>query len=302
MRIRRAVAAEAGIADEFRILSQALQSEARVVGYCPAHKGPPPGMRAMAELEIHQFPCLSDNYGVLIHDSATNAVASIDAPEASAVRKALAEKGWRLTHVLATHHHADHTDGILPLKSETRCSVIGPRNEAAKIPGLDRPVGEGDTFPFGSFPVHVLDTPGHTAGHITYWIPAASVAFAGDTLFAMGCGRVLEGTAETMWRSLEKLMALPPSTRVYCGHEYTLANAKFGVTIEPENEALQRRCREVEALRATSQPTLPTRMDLELATNVFLRPDSLAIRQRLGMMGEPAWKVFGEIRERKNRG
>jgi hydroxyacylglutathione hydrolase len=302
MGVRRAVTAEAGIAGEFRTPRQPLQSEARVIGCCLSARAVDSRNAVMAELEVHQFPCLADNYGVLIRDTATDAVASIDAPEPSAVRKALAEKGWRLTHILATHHHADHTDGILPLKSETHCSVIGPRNEAAKIPGLDRPVGEGDTFPFGSFPVHVFDTPGHTAGHITYWIPAASVAFAGDTLFAMGCGRVLEGTAEMMWRSLEKLMALPPATRVYCGHEYTLSNARFGLTIEPENEALQKRCKEVEALRAASQPTLPTRMDLELETNVFLRPDSPAIRQRLGMMGEPAWKVFGEIRERKNRG
>ncbi len=256
----------------------------------------------MAKLEIFQFPCLSDNYGVIIRDPETGLVASIDAPEADAVRRALAEKGWKLTHILVTHHHADHTDGILPLKAETHCTVIGPKAEASKIPGIDQTVSEGDVFAFGSFQVHVFDTPGHTAGHITYWFPAADVAFAGDTLFAMGCGRVIEGTYEMMWQSLQKIMALPPATTVYCGHEYTLANAKFALTIEPENEALQTRMKEVEQLAAAGKPTLPTRIDLELATNPFLRPNSPDIRKRLGMIGEPDWKVFGEIRDRKNRG
>lgn len=256
----------------------------------------------MAKLEIHQFPCLSDNYGVLIRDPDSGLVASIDAPETAAVKRALAEKGWTLTHILTTHHHADHTDGNLPLKGETNCTIIGPKAEAAKIPGIDKQVGEGDVFDFGSFKVHVFDTPGHTAGHITYWIPSADVAFAGDTLFALGCGRILEGTHEMMWKSLEKLMALPPATQVYCGHEYTLSNAKFALTIEPENAALQARAKEIEKMVAAGQPTLPTRIDVELATNPFLRPSSPQIRERLGMAGEPDWKVFGEIRERKNRG
>jgi hydroxyacylglutathione hydrolase len=195
----------------------------------------------VAKLEIHQFLCLSDNYGVLIRDAAAGVVASIDAPEASAVRRALDQKGWKLTHILTTHHHADHTAGNLELKADTNCIIIGPRGEAAKIPGLDKAVGEGDVVTFGSFQVHVFDTPGHTAGHITYWFPAADTAFVGDTLFAMGCGRVIEGSHETMWRSLQKIMALPPSTSVYCGHEYTLANARFALTIEPENAALQQR-------------------------------------------------------------
>jgi hydroxyacylglutathione hydrolase len=255
----------------------------------------------MAELEIHQFPCLSDNYGVLIRDAEAGVVASIDAPEAAKVKKALAEKGWRLTHILTTHHHPDHTDGNLALKADTDCTIIGPKGEAARIPGLETAVGEGDTFPFGGFQVHVLETPGHTAGHITYWIPAAGVAFAGDTLFAIGCGRVNEGTYQTMWASLQNIAALPPATRVYCGHEYTLANAKFALTIEPENEALQKRYKEVEALRAAGIPTLPTRVDIELETNPFLRPHSRAIQERLNMVGAPEWQIFGEIRERKNR-
>jgi hydroxyacylglutathione hydrolase len=256
----------------------------------------------MAQLEIHQFPCLSDNFGVLIHDAGAGVTASIDAPDAKAVTGALQKTGWKLTHILTTHHHGDHTAGNAPLKAETGCVIIGPRNEAAKIPGIDRQVGEGDTFTFGGQDVRVLDTPGHTAGHITYVMPAAKVVFAGDTLFAIGCGRVIEGNAQMMWRSLQKLMALPADTTVYCGHEYTQANARFALTIEPENAALQTRAKEVDQLRAAGKPTLPTTIGLELETNPFLRPHVPAIQQRLGMVGRPEWEIFGEIRERKNRG
>lgn len=255
----------------------------------------------MGSLEIHQFPCLKDNYGVLIHDNASGQTAAIDAPEAEPVRRALKEKGWKLSHILVTHHHADHTQGIEPLKAETKCTVIGPKAEAAKIKGLDRTVGEGDTFEFAGVEVRVLDTPGHTAGHITLWLPTEKVAFAGDTLFAIGCGRVIEGNMEMMWNSLAKIAKFPGDTMVYCGHEYTLSNAKFALTIEPENAALVARVAEVETLVAAGKPTLPTRVDVELATNPFLRPQSAAIRKRLGMEKAPDWQVFGEIRERKNR-
>ena len=260
-----------------------------------------PTDRTMAKLDIHQFPCLSDNYGVLVHDPERGLTASIDAPSADAVRGALKEKGWKLTHILTTHHHADHTDGNLALKAETGCSIIGPKAEAAKIPGIDIRVGEGDTFGFGSVQVHVLDTPGHTAGHITFWIPAAGVAFVGDTLFAMGCGRVNEGTMELMWQSVSKVAALPPGTRLYCGHEYTASNAKFALTIDPDNQALVARAAEIATLRAAAKPTLPTRVDIERATNPFLRAADPGIRKRLGMETAADWQVFGEIRERKNR-
>jgi hydroxyacylglutathione hydrolase len=256
----------------------------------------------MPELEIHQFPCLSDNFGVLVHDREAGVTASIDAPDAKTVAAALQAKGWRLTHILTTHHHGDHTAGNAALKAETGCTIIGPRNEAGKVPGIDKAVGEGDTFMFGGHEVKVLDTPGHTAGHITYVIPSAKVAFVGDTLFAIGCGRVIEGNAEMMWSSLRKLMALPKDTAVYCGHEYTQANARFALTIEPENAALQKRAKEVDALRAAGKATLPTDIGLELETNPFLRPHVAAIQQRLGMVGRPEWEIFGEIRERKNRG
>ncbi len=255
----------------------------------------------MAKLDIHQFPCLSDNYGVLIRDAEAGTVATIDAPNAGQVTAALADRGWKLTHILTTHHHADHTDGNLALKAATGCTVIGPRAEAARIPGIDRQVGDGDTFKFGNHEIRVLDTPGHTLGHISYWLPESRVAFVGDTMFAIGCGRVNEGTMEMMWNSLAKLMALPPDTIIYAGHEYTVSNAKFALTIEPENMALQARAKEVEALRAAGKPTLPTRLDLELATNPFLRPKSPEIIKRLNMAEAREWEVFGEIRERKNR-
>jgi hydroxyacylglutathione hydrolase len=255
----------------------------------------------MTQLEIHQFPCLKDNYGVLVHDEAGGVTLSIDAPEAAAVRRALDERGWRLTHILVTHHHADHTAGIAPLKAETGCTVIGPRGEAQRIPGLDQAVAEPDVLAFGGLEIKVLDTPGHTIGHITYWIENAKVAFAGDTLFAMGCGRVLEGTPEMMWRSLKKIADLPRDTQIYCGHEYTISNGKFGVSMEPDNKQLETRLAEAEAKRAEGLATLPTRVDLELDTNVFLRVDKLDIRERVGLPLAADWKVFAELRERKNR-
>ncbi|MDX2155258.1 MAG: hydroxyacylglutathione hydrolase [Hyphomicrobiaceae bacterium] len=255
----------------------------------------------MPALEIHQFMCLKDNFGVLIHDPASNLTASIDAPEAGPIRTALAAKGWKLTHILVTHHHADHTQGIQALKAETGCTVIGPKGEATRIPTLDKTVGGGDKVSFGGHSIEVIDTPGHTAGHITYWIAERKVAFVGDTLFAIGCGRVIEGTPEMMWQSLSRLAALPRETMIYCGHEYTASNARFALTIEPDNTALQARAAEVERLLAAGDATLPTRLDHELETNPFLRPQNAAIRKRLGMEGAADWQVFAEIRERKNR-
>jgi hydroxyacylglutathione hydrolase len=252
-------------------------------------------------LEIHQFPCLGDNFGVLIHDTERGVTASIDAPSADSVRAALAAKGWKLSYILTTHHHADHTDGNLALKAETGCVIIGPKAEADNIPGIDTEVSEGDAFRLGSYQVQVIETPGHTKGHITFYIPAANVAFVGDTLFALGCGRVIEGTMEMMWGSLAKLAALPGATSIYCGHEYTLANAKFALTIEPENKALVARAIEIEAQRKAGKATLPTRIDIELETNPFLRVRSEPIRKRLGLESAQDWEVFAEVRLRKNK-
>ena len=255
----------------------------------------------MSAPEIHQFICIKDNYGVLVRDPESGVVAAIDAPNGDEVAAALDAKGWKLTHILTTHRHGDHTDGNLQLKKASGCTIIGPRGEADKVPGIDTSVGQGDVFKVGTLEVRVLDTPGHTKGHITFWMPQAGVAFAGDTLFAMGCGRVMEGTMELMWQSLCKIAALPPATKIYCGHEYTVANAKFALTIEPENDKLVARAKAVEAQRARGEMTLPTTLALELETNPFLRPQSAAIRKRLGMETAPDWQVFGEVRERKNR-
>jgi hydroxyacylglutathione hydrolase len=255
----------------------------------------------MANLDIHQFICIKDNYGVLLRDAATGAVAAIDAPNADEVAAALAAKGWKLTHILTTHRHGDHTDGNLALKAATGCTIIGPRGEADLVPGIDKQVGHGDSFQFGGFEVRVLETAGHTKGHISFWMPSAEVAFVGDTLFAMGCGRVFEGAPELMWESLSRLAALPAQTKVYCGHEYTLANARFALTIEPENAKLQARVKHVEAQRAKGEMTLPTTIGLELETNPFLRAASPDIRKRLGLETAPDWKVFAEVRERKNK-
>lgn len=255
----------------------------------------------MPQIEVHQFACLKDNYGVLLHVVDSGVTASIDAPDAGAVKAALAEKGWQLTHILTTHHHNDHVGGNIELKSATGCVVVGPRAEEARIPGIDIALGEGDIYNLGGLDIRVLDTPGHTAGHITYWAPSAQLIFAGDTLFAMGCGRIFEGNPEMMWHSLRKITSLPPETLIYCGHEYTLANARFGLTIEPNNDKLRARAAEVEAMRAEGKPTLPTRLGLELETNVFLRPHVLEIRSLLGLGASADWRVFAEIRDRKNK-
>jgi len=251
-------------------------------------------------LIIEQFFCRSDNYGVLIHDPDAGLTASIDAPEEKPIRDALAAKGWRLDRILTTHHHGDHVQANLPLKTTYGCTIVGPAGEADRIPGIDELVKGGDTFTFGGFAVHVIDTPGHTLGHISYWLPSAGVAFVADTLFALGCGRVFEGTPEMMWDSLLKLRALPDETRIYCGHEYTEANARFALTIEPDNADLVARAEEVKRLRAAGKPTLPTTIALEKATNPFLRADTPGMGARLGMADAMPAAVFAEIRRRKD--
>ena len=251
-------------------------------------------------LIIEQFPCRTDNYGVLIHDSEAKLTASIDAPDEKPIRAKLAEKNWRLDRIFTTHHHSDHVEANLPLKAEYGCTIIGPAGEADKIPGIDETVKGGDRFMFGAFEVRVIGTPGHTLGHICYWLPLANVAFVADTLFAMGCGRVFEGTPEMMWASLDKLRALPGETRIHCGHEYTEANARFALTIEPDNADLVARAEEVKRLRAAGKPTLPTTIGLELRTNPFLRENQPAIRARLGLEHAAPAQVFAEIRRRKD--
>lgn len=255
----------------------------------------------MAPLEVFQFPVLSDNYGVLVHDPGTGQTASIDAADAAAVKNALSLRGWTLSHILVTHHHSDHTEGVLGLKQDFRAAVYGPATESRPIPGLDRGLKGGDGFAFAGHPVTVIFAPGHTKGHIVYHLPSDGLAFVGDVLFSLGCGRVVEGTMEEMWNSLDALRRLPPDTSVYCGHEYTEANARFALTVEPSNEALRRRAGEVKELRAKSLPTLPTTIAAELAANPFLRPESPEIRKTLAMAQASNAEVFAELRERKNR-
>jgi len=251
-------------------------------------------------IKVHQFPCLSDNYGYLVHCPASNLTATIDTPDAGAIREALKETGWQLTHILNTHHHWDHAGGNEELKAETGCTVVGSANDVDRIPGLDIAVDESEPFRFGTHEVEVLQTPGHTTGHIVYRFVTNNIAFVGDTLFSLGCGRLFEGSAEDMWTSLQKLMHWPDHTMLYCAHEYTQSNAQFAVTVEPANEELQARVQRVAELRAANTPTVPSSLRIEKLTNPFLRPASPEIRDVLGMAEASDTEVFAEIRQRKD--
>lgn len=252
----------------------------------------------MAALEIYQFPCLSDNYGFLVHDSESGETACIDTPETAPILAALEKTGWTLTQIWNTHHHYDHAGNNEEIKRITGCTITGPAGEADKIPAIDRAVDDGDTVMLGVHEAHVLNVGGHTLGHIAFHMEGH--AFVGDSLFALGCGRVFEGTMAQMWESLQKLDALPDGTQIYCAHEYTTSNAAFAVTIDPDNEALSQRVAEISALRAANKPTVPTEIALERATNPFLRATDANVQARLNMSGAPAVDVFAEIRARKD--
>jgi hydroxyacylglutathione hydrolase len=251
---------------------------------------------------VHQFLCLNDNFGVLIHDPSTRATAAIDAPEAGPILAALAAREWELTDILITHHHFDHVQGIAGLKARfPSARVIGPAKEAAKIGGLDRAIGEGDVAATGTLEAIVIEVPGHTSGHVAYWFEEEDTLFAGDTLFAMGCGRPFEERYEVLYHSLMRLAALPGETQVYCGHEYTLANARFALTVDPSNAILTERAGEAARQREAGEFTLPTTIAIELATNPFLRADDPEIKAGLGMADADPVAVFTTLRERKNR-
>ncbi len=253
-------------------------------------------------LEIHQFLCLGDNLGVLLHDTATGATAAVDAPDAAPILAALEARGWALSDILLTHHHADHIQGVPALRAAfPDVRVSGPALEAGKIGRLDRELNDGDSVMIGTHEAKVLAVPGHTLGHIAYWFAQDRVLFAGDTLFAMGCGRAFEAPPAQLYQSLMKLAALPGETQVYCGHEYTLANARFALSVDPENEDLRRRAEEVAALRAEGRLTLPTRIDIERATNPFLRASEASIQRHLGLTNATPAEVFAVLREAKNR-
>lgn len=254
----------------------------------------------MGVLEIEQFICRSDNIGVLIHDPVNNLTAAIDAPEEAPILAALQRRGWMLDYIFTTHHHYDHVEANFALKQKYGLKIYGPRAESDKIPEIDVTLNDGDNFRFGQFEVQVLSTPGHTKGEISYYIPQSKVAFTGDTLFSLGCGRLLEGTPQQMFRSLKVLSALPADTAIYCGHEYSASNARFALTIDPDNEALQQRAAEITRLRANDQLTLPTSIARELATNPFLRASDRQIRARLSLTDASDEQVFTRIRALKD--
>jgi len=251
-------------------------------------------------LTLVTVPCLSDNYAFLIHDAATGATAVVDVPEPAPILAALDARGWRLTDILITHHHDDHIQGVAALVAATGASVTGAAADAHRLPPLDRAVAEGDRVSVGSEVGRVIDVSGHTVGHIAYHFPGSELVFTADSLMAMGCGRLFEGTAAQMWTSLSKLTALPPGTLVCSGHEYTAGNARFALTIEPDNPALISRSAEIDAARARGEPTVPSVLQLELATNPFLRADSAGVRQGVGLTDAPAAEVFAEVRRRKD--
>ncbi|MEO0487483.1 MAG: hydroxyacylglutathione hydrolase [Pseudomonadota bacterium] len=249
---------------------------------------------------FHQFPYLSDNYGVLVHDEGSGQTACVDAGDAEAVLGALKDTGWALSELWITHWHWDHTDGMDAVREATGCRVTGPGYAGGKALRYDRTVQGGDRFTFVGASVEVLHTPGHTMDMVNYLLPDQQVIFTGDTLFAMGCGRVFEGSHEDMYGSMEQLRALDPGVTVYGGHEYTQSNARFALSVDPDNKALISRAKEVEALRAAGVPTMPTTMAQEFATNPFLRYGDAGIRAELAMEAATDAEVFSEIRTRKD--
>ena len=251
-------------------------------------------------LDLVTVPCLSDNYAYLLHDPDSGATAVIDVPEAAPIAAALDARGWTLSEVWLTHHHPDHIQGLDALLEGREARVVGAKADAHRLPPLDLAVADGDTFDFAGREVHVMDVSGHTVGHIALFLPAEHVAFTADSLMALGCGRVFEGTMEQMWNSLSKLAKLPPDTTICSGHEYTQANGRFAITIEPDNSALKSRIEAIAAARADGKPTVPSRLSDELATNPFLRANDAPVREALGMVDASPAEVFAEIRRRKD--
>jgi len=249
-------------------------------------------------LQIHQFPCLSDNYGFLIHDEATGATAAIDTPDADEIMRQADAKGWRITDIWNTHWHPDHAGGNAAIKAKTGAVVTGPQEVERIGTAPDRVVDDGDVVSLGGLKARVLNVGGHTLGHIAYVFDGAQVAFVGDALFSMGCGRLFEGTPDQMWTSLSKIAALPRETTLYCAHEYTESNARFAIYYDPTNRELQARVAEVKALRAEGKPTVPMTLDLELRTNPFLRAPLL----KHSIMKPDATDVeaFADLRARKD--
>ena len=249
--------------------------------------------------EIVTIPCLSDNYAFLLHADGGETVL-VDAPEAALILAVLDQRGWSLDEVWITHHHSDHVDGLPELREAHAPRVTGAAADAQRLPRLDRQVADADVFTFAGTEVHVIDVSGHTVGHIAFHVPEARAAFTGDSLMALGCGRLFEGSARQMWDSLTRLAALPDDTVICSGHEYTTANARFALSVEPENQALKARRAEIEEARAAGRPTVPSRLDVEKATNPFLRAGLPEVKSAIDMKGAADAEVFAEIRRRKD--
>jgi hydroxyacylglutathione hydrolase len=247
-------------------------------------------------LTVHQFPCLQDNYGFLVRDEASGLAATIDTPEAGAILRELDKLGWKLALILNTHWHPDHAGGNAEIRAATGAKVVGP-HEVTRISAVDREVKGGDMVELGATRFQVIESGGHTLQHIAYYDAADRIAFVGDTLFALGCGRLFEGDAAQMWASLQRLAALPDDTTVYCAHEYTASNARFALSVD-DDPALKQRAEEVFAARQRGEPTVPTTIGLEKATNPFLRAPRLAAR--VGAAGKPDYEAFGAIRAAKD--
>ncbi|MCR9156952.1 MAG: hydroxyacylglutathione hydrolase [Rhodobacteraceae bacterium] len=252
-------------------------------------------------LELVTLPALSDNYTYLLHDSRSGATACIDVPEAQPLLNELSKRGWTLTEIWLTHHHHDHIGGVEDLLNTYDAKVSGAKADRHRLPPLNREVADGDRFEFGGEAIDVLDVSGHTVGHIAFVASESGYAFTADSLMALGCGRLFEGTAAQMWESLQKLAALDPNTLICSGHEYTQANARFAITIDPDNPDLKARIDHINSLRERNEPTVPSKLSEEMATNPFLRADDASVQAHLDMIGAAPVDVFAEIRARKDR-
>jgi hydroxyacylglutathione hydrolase len=251
-------------------------------------------------LDIRQIPVLSDNYVYLIREPKSGAVAVVDPAVTDEILAEANKLGWKITHILNTHHHSDHIGGNEAIKAATGCTIVGPAHDPDRIPGMQIQVKDGDTYMFGDEAAQVFFVPGHTRGHIAYWFKDSHALFCGDTMFSIGCGRLFEGTPQQMWTSLSRLRALPPETRIYCAHEYTQSNVRFAVSINPGNAALRAYEAEVTDKRARNIPTIPTTLKLERAANPFLRADEPDLQEAISMLGKDPVDVFAEVRRRKD--
>lgn len=251
-------------------------------------------------LDIRQIPVLKDNFIYLAREPKSGAVAVVDPAVAAPVLEMADRLGWKIMHILNTHHHGDHVGGNMEIKAATGCTIVGPGHDPDRIPGMDVQVKDGDSYAFGQEQAKVFFVPGHTSGHIAYWFKDSDALFCGDTMFSIGCGRLFEGTPQQMWTSLSRLRALPPQTQIFCAHEYTESNIRFAVSVDPNNAALRKREAEVKALRSVGKYSVPSTLGEERAANPFLRADAPELAAAMGMTSRSAVDVFAEVRSRKD--